>query len=549
MHRVRTSLAKAAAVIRNQQQARSFHSTTRFFVWRQSKYASINSIKELYDKAQQQRDSRDPDEAALPEDPDVVRLPERDKQTARKKTRILELPEIVLDLDAEDSPYVRPFDTKQDGLAQRLKWAVDPLLDELKEQALLHQRSFDAEAHAMAQAANRPLAPHAISDHDVLTVALLGAQVPPGTRTYEALRAHGVPQTTLDRGASETIPFMLHRQQLAAQRLTEDANKDDGTVTASFKAEVYQCKDLPTLRNIFPRVVSPASDNYLGLHALGLIGKQCVKLYPPHDLEERPSSRPGHDRLLDFPKFVNNVVLGQLLRNRDVHPDMALFGLQLASRHSILPALLQHLQICLSMGFINESTKTHPAVSRKVAGDILTILQQTDTVAVGTRQQLLRLLFGVDPGRPRPPPSLLGLKVDLDRRQNPERHWLRLQLLGQLGALRLLWRCGAESDEEEVLVDAFHRFAQLTLGVKGVDITTTTANDDDMANDAVLDLQTMGALDAHRMRVGRDNNDTISDPSSVPWSVSERLSSQDILAAFREKDISDAMRRFRELMP
>lgn len=559
MQRIRTL---AGAAVRNQEnhgnQARFLHSRVPFSRRRTTKEKALKAINKLYSFGDRQDKARRPslddiERLRLCADPEGLSLNRRDARAAQKYAPIFKLPGIVLDLDAEDSPHVRPFDKEKDGLQQQLKWAVAPLLDELKDQALLHQREFNTEAKAMSQAANRPLGAQAISDHDIFTIALLGAHLPPGEgenktvahvlRSREALRAHGVPQNILDRGSSETIPFMLHRQRLAAQRLNESASlhkdKDGDTDLKSFEYEVEKCQDLSSLRKVFPRVVSPTTADHVGSHSLDLICQRCIKLYHSPDLE-KSNDQPANPRFQGFPKFVNNNIIYQLLSNRPLHPGMTVFGLQLASRNGIVPAVLQYLQICLSMGFIDTSTEEQAAVSLKVAHDILVALQQTDTVAIGTRQQLLKLLFGVDLGQNQPRPSLLGLNADFDRRENPERHRLRLQLLGQLGALRLLWRFGPGTDEA-VLVDAFHRFVQLTFGVKGVDVT---AMNDDIENDVVLDLRTMNMVDSHRMRV--DMYNSASDTSEP--NISERLSSQDIIAAFKEKQIGDAMRRFHALI-
>lgn len=560
MQRIRTL---AGAAVRTQgahgNQTRFVHARVPFSRRRTTKLKAVKAIENLYSPRNRQgKASRPPledlERLLLIADPESLSLDRRDARAAQKYAPIFNLPGVVLDLDAEDSPHVRPFDKEKDALQQQLKWAVEPLLDELKDQALLHHREFTTEAEAMSQAANRPLGPQAISDHDIFTVALLGAQFPPAqgkvktapqvVRLHRALRAHGVPQNILYGGPSETIPFMLHRQRLAAQRLNESASlhrdEDNHTDLKSFEYEVQKCKDLSSLREVFPRVVSPTTADHVGSHSLDILCERCIKLYKAPDLE-KSSDQPANARLLGFPKFVNNNIIYQLLHNRPLHPGMAVFGLQLASRNGFVPAVLQYLQICLSMGFIDDTpTEKQAAVSLKVAHDILVTLQQTDTIAIGTRQQLLKLLFGVDPDQNQPQPSLLGLNADFDRCENPERHRLRLQLLGQLGALRLLWRFGLETDEA-VLVNAFHRFAQLTYGVKGVDVTTMNG---DVETDVVSDLRTMNMIDSHRLRV--DTYNSASDTSEP--NISERLSSKEIIDAFQEKQIGDAMRRFQELI-
>lgn len=462
------------------------------------------------------------------------------------------LPIRVLDLDAEDSQYVRPFDEETDGLEQRLKWAVDPLLEELRSQAELHHHDFKKEAAAMSRAAKEPFGPQAISDHDIFTIALLeapdspvvsqGATHSPIRPLHARLRNQGVPQSTLNQGPSETIPFMLHRQRLAAQKLDEETrslHRGNAPKLTSFAEEVNRSRNLSEVRLLSQRISSPISAKHVGGQPVARLYQRCQSLYPLEDLEKTCDQPSTAEDGLAFLKFVNNSTIYCLLNGRRLQAGMTLFGLQLASRHGIMPSILQYLQIYLSLKNIQNAMRNHPAVSLQVTRNILVALEQTNNFAIGTRQELLKLLFGLVPNPSDQYPSLLGSPAEY-RKQDPERHQLRLQLMGQLGALRLLWRAGSESDDA-ALVDAFHRFAQLVSGVEGLDLTTTG---DSTEADTALDVRNMNIIEAHRAQytLHTSSSDT---PESK---TSERQPSEEIIAAFREQHIGDAMIRFRGLI-
>lgn len=527
----------------------------------------VSDIKFIQETYQQQDRSLSHDSELLSDAPEGVVLENRSKP-GRKYAPLLELPNVLLDLDAEDSPYVRPFDKETDGLEQQLKWGFDPVLAEVEEQLPRYQHEFKAEEMAMFKAARRPLGPQAISDHDILAVALLGVRDPmqqgsetldetsspsqndPQTyksRSYVRLRAHGIPQSTLDQGPSEIIPFMLHRQRLAAQNLdkTSETRKYLSKMLDSsrVKHEVRQCDNLSDLRRVVARISRPSCTLKVSSDCLDSVSQRCYELCPIKDLRNIHGN-PASSELMEFLKFVHNITINQLLSGHALHPAMTRFGLQLACRCGLIPPILQYLQLCLSMDFIEgfKSYSERIGIQTQAARGILHALEQTDTTSIGTRQQLLKLLFGIGPDQDSLEPSLLGLNARVDGIDHPIKLQLRLQLLGQLGALRLLWRSGPGSDEA-ILVDAFHRFARITYGVGGLDITTTS-DDADFGSNVLLDLQTMNAVETYHTQV-RPSSSASAAP--VP-TISELVSSEDIIAAFNEQDIHDAMHRFNELL-
>lgn len=465
-----------------------------------------------------------------------------------------ELPDVVLDLDAEDSPYVRPFDQRTDGKQQRFEWARDPLLEELMQDVPLHQREFRTEADAMRRSAKRSLGRGAISDHDIFAVALMGVRDYPRPQDAEApaasitdarawltmkLRAQGVPQLTLDQDPSAIIPYMLHRQQLSAQKLNPPPNEDLNVMPV--RLEAHKCRNLSELRSVYAHVLNPAAAKRISLHFFDHIYKRCEELYSrenPSEAIDNSESR----KLADFLKFVNNTIILQLMSDRVPHSGMLLMGLRLACRFGSMTSILQYLHICIARGIEFESYKHNLLLTTTIARDILDSLSKTDAIAVGTRQQLLKLLFGLDVEQV-PQQSLLGLGTqdgELSNEEQLERHKLRLQLLGQLGALRWLERlaCSREGSDEITLIDAFHRLANVTSGVEGVDVNTGRNS---TVDPLWHDLQTISKIEAHHLRIAQ--NDSYSD--SPVSTASELISSEDIIAAFQERGyLPETIRRF-----
>ncbi|KAF3770528.1 hypothetical protein M406DRAFT_354487, partial [Cryphonectria parasitica EP155] len=90
---------------------------------------------------------------------------------SQKKTfPTFELPNLVLDLDAEDSPHVRPFDKKKDGPLQRSQWGYDPAVDEAEEfsrKMTLASKKDLGKLHSVTTSPEKALRRVHISDLDV----------------------------------------------------------------------------------------------------------------------------------------------------------------------------------------------------------------------------------------------------------------------------------------------------------------------------------------------------------------------------------------------
>lgn len=420
---------------------------------------------------------------------------------------VFELPTVVLDLDAEDSPHVRPYDKTRDGPEQDSRWAHDPSIPEA-EQIVARMRTMITENEpAMRKRAARPFAAAHISDHEVMNVALfggskvsdiLGPGPSPSPRPQPlrkcgpellfALRRTGIPSPILGLDANAVIPWMRHRQQLANAALEDPSRRAAKTPNDAdeFREGLEQCQSLYSLSKLYSRVDGPSSGVDIGPGSIDHLHSRLLTVMQSGDERSSP------DAVL---KFVNNVNIKQMSRRKDPHRSMTLLGLRLASELGVLPAILQYLRISLSRGFIHGSDEATTRTRLLTGRALLAALERGEGTAPGTRQHILSLVTGRVPGLVEPRPSLLGLDAG-DLSQGLESFHLRINLLGELGALRLLWRY-RQGPDNDVFNTALGRCIQLLSSAddqaSGIDLTTETG---DLEKDAALDFQTLNDLDA-----------------------------------------------------
>lgn len=458
----------------------------------------------------------------------------------KAKYPLFEVPDLVLDLDAAGSPYTRPFHEIHDAVHQSAKWGHDPLTHKIASQAVSLKWEMAENDQAMRRMAFRLFNTAQLSDHDIFTVALLGGknvsdslsfkeinpseseQVPDRNQLLINLRRHGIPDIILSQSASNVLPAMLHRQQLALAELQDPSAHVGEYLTESerLKKEIYRCTNLTDLKRVCSHILNPSSVVQDSHDLLDHVHSVCSKLSktqtPPEPLE-------------NILKFVNNLTIKQLLNNKALNPKLTLFALRVSCKLRLMPSILQYLNLCLSMGFIDNSSQSPTMTSINTAYTILLMLTYGGRTTIGTRQDIFTLFIGLPPDTSK---SLLGLNSELNSLRDTKAFSLRIQLLGELGALRLLWGLwqGPRGPDDTVFVKSFRRSAQLLAGVEGVD-TTTVARDE---GDILLDLR---------------NTNTLGSYYAAPTPTMEELiPTEDILNAFNEKDIGNAMSFFTELI-
>ncbi|KAG6353468.1 hypothetical protein INS49_005649 [Diaporthe citri] len=472
----------------------------------------------------------------------------------RRRRRVLfELPDVVLDLDAEDSPYVRPFND-QDAAQQRAKWGYDPVFPEVEQRVDKLRTDILKDGISMRQLLAARHHPFKISDHDVLSVALLGgnasASLADGEAVDEgahrrnallehrdqALHANGIPERILGRDANTIIHFMLHRQRLAsASHETSSTSSNGDTNTSDTFDDAFQhCKGIVQLERLCsnslssgPEAIGPASMDHVARRL--------------EDLKNTNPKRHTQHAL----KLVNNFTMRLLSANADLSPSLSLLGLVMAANLGLLPAIMQYLHICLSQGFIGKS-QDKPEMLGEIGQGILGALERGDGSARGTRPELFTLLTGRTHAGSAVQPALFGSSVSSSA-EDPHTHHIYVQLLGQLGACRLLWHSwkrGAKKrmrHYEPYYYAAFVRCAEVLRDAKsvaGLDCATATG---DLERDAELDLQAIDALDAHHAS-------STSSEAPYAWHFEDPLSWDEISKVFESPGIHQAVARMNDLI-
>lgn len=473
----------------------------------------------------------------------------RRKLGVRSNLPAFDLPTVVLDLDAEYSPHVRPFN-EEDAAQQKAKWAHNPILPEVAKRVAQLEEDIIQDQVRMDRMLAARYHPHKISDLDVLSVALLGGNATASSQVHQtgpavdqdtprhdallrgrnqALDNNGIPQRILAGDANTIINFLLHRQrQVPASHETASASVNVDA-SGTFEAAVKDCKNLSQLKRLCSHslssghvAITPTSMDHIARWFMNTTLKKSSRGYNQDGL-----------------KFVNNLTMRQLSGNTGLSPSLSRIGLALAANLALLPAIIQYLHICLSQGFIGSSIADKPATLSTIGAGILRALEQGDGSARGTRPELFTLLTGRPLAGYGVQPSLFGPSLE-STEDNPENHRIYVQLLGQLGAYRLLWHswkngAGKKMNRyKPVYYSALARCTEVLRDAKhvaGMDCTTATG---DLERDAELDLQTIDALDAHHAS-------SISSEDPCAFHFEDSLSGDEVIEAFLTSDIHGAV--------
>lgn len=472
----------------------------------------------------------------------------------KKHFAAFDLPDVVLDLDAENSPHVRPFNEK-DARQQIAKWGHNPILPEVEQRVDQLEKDIVKDKHRMNNILAARYHPHKISDVDVLSVALLGGNATASSQVdgeaadqgiqrhsdmlkgrNQALYSNGIPQRILAGDANTIVHFMLHRQRQASASHETASASVNAEPSDTLQGAIQQCKTLYVLERLCSHSLSS------GHEAINPTSMDCIARWLTDSKRQKPSDSYNQNAL----KFVNNLTMRQLSGNTGLSPSLSRVGLALAAKLSLLPAIIQYLHICLSQGFIGVSAEDKPATLGAIGEGIIQALERGDGSARGTRPELFTLLTGRPLAGSTVQPSLFGSSLNSSE-DDPETHLVYVQLLGQLGAYRLLWHSwkrGAQkrmSRYEPFYYAALIRCAEVLRDAKnvaGLDCTTATG---DLERDAELDLQAIDALDAYYA-------ESTSSEDPYAFRVVVPPSGDEINEVLRSSDIHQAVARMNDLI-
>ncbi|KAI0383052.1 hypothetical protein F5Y04DRAFT_251707 [Hypomontagnella monticulosa] len=233
-----------------------------------------------------------------------VQLSEREAPL-RENFKTFEASPLILDLDAENNKYVRPYDPQVDGVpSDTLRFglhrspSVEKRIEQFEKQSQEYRELFSATA------ANK-FSPWRISNYDILSYAL----DPPAQITNRSnhsdsqnmslrtvLTMNGVPYNLQDN-PSEVIKYMLHRQRRSHQviRWIDDARLLEDELLY-FQRRKFGKPDFTRLQRLITSIIQTPDGCQLVSQCTGKVANICA--------EVAKTTTPAH-----MLSFLNNLIM------------------------------------------------------------------------------------------------------------------------------------------------------------------------------------------------------------------------------------------------
>ncbi|TPX10868.1 uncharacterized protein E0L32_008257 [Thyridium curvatum] len=420
----------------------------------------------------------------------------------RNTSRLFELPNIVLDLDAEDNPHVRPYNDA-DEEAQVAKWSSNPDHASL----LLRQRSFSSEAHQakriLTSTVHNPT-PWRVTDQDLLSAALLSSTPSASTTSGlqnpaavfdQLLYYNGVAHRMSNDGA-KMVHTLLHRQSIARE-LDHELHEPE------YRKALMGCNGFEQVRRMLTELLQ-TSDGCLLLSRCARDVRQRLAVF----LEDK-----SKDYVSKILVLLNNISSTFAAKSVPLPLPLCGIGLQAASIAGELAAVQRYLGTALEEGINGQAKERRTTATRVVGPALETLLRNTrdrdpsalQAACKGTRTDLYTLLTGRSLSGCAIKPSFRATLWPLNYGSSVYAPYLAL--LGELGAVRTLWHeyrrmparvkaVGNEAHQQrlDVLVAAVLRHAEpLTEGSATDEQGVFMCGDE--SSDSKLDLQRLSMRD------------------------------------------------------
>ncbi|KAL7902294.1 hypothetical protein HDV64DRAFT_266544 [Trichoderma sp. TUCIM 5745] len=374
-----------------------------------------------------------------------------------------EMPDLLLDLDAEDSRFVRPVDEADDLRLER-KWDVNPKRLAVQDQLKELQAQISESRRKADDILSNPANIWRLSPHDILSAALRGAPAvvdevrspsvtPEPSRGSRELtsghdsglietlcRENGIPSHALqdNRVLIEWMWLRYKSLQRSMENRSEeplsptqlsDTLKDQTSIIGIRRLMFHSLRSTKVAKTYFLRQKGANKEPDVSYE----IRNACLRVLAQH-----PEKAAAHLEILSF--------VGNLAARLYGHHGPALTGLAL--RLSAEAGVVGAISEWLRRGFADNTWERHRASSADVAESLKTLIHQLSSglYAVHDRQLLFQLLTGIehdslsnDSFRPLPL-FYLGeqSKVSTDEAYGIYESYI--MLLGHLGAVRTLWK-------------------------------------------------------------------------------------------------------------
>jgi hypothetical protein len=397
-----------------------------------------------------------------PQSPDAI--PVRDD--------FFEMPDLLLDLDADGSRFVRPVDEADDERLER-KWdvnekrlAVQDHLKELQKQIAESRRKAD-------DILSNPANIWRLSSHDILSAALRGTsrvvnEAHSVTIIPEASRGSAEPALRQDSKLIETLcrengipPHAMQDDRILLEWMwlryktlkrsrtnrseeplspsqLSDALKDQTTIIGIRRLVFHSIRLAETAKAYFPKQKGADDSTPDVSHE---IRNACLNV-----LAQNSERATAH---LEILSFIGNLAVRLSLHDRNVGPELTGLALRLSAAVGVTGAISDWLH----RGFVDNTWQQYAAPSSDVAEALKTIIQHLSSArkgglyAVGDRELLFQLLTGIDEQPTLSSYSFRSLslfylgeqsKVSTDVAYGMYESYITL--LGHLGAVRTLWK-------------------------------------------------------------------------------------------------------------
>ena len=351
-----------------------------------------------------------------------------------------EFPEVVLDLDAESSPYARSVSEK-DWQREVEKYEVNSAV-EYGSQRIAELRQENSKAHElMKNTTKNRFNPWQVSDMDVLSVALDGAPrrqsssdaaSPEFNRVRRdilsrVLHRNGITERITSQDDTKVIHFMNHRQALALDSNPWPAGygKDEDVQSLDAALQHY-----PNFRQM-QRLVLRFAQTPFGCWLITKCGERISDLC--HKAQEDGTAT-SEEILI----FLNNLTINLQSRKVDISKALCVGGLRAASAAVQPTAAAHYISLIRDPGSVLSAEDIQGAL-----GSFLAALSRDHIEKYGLgaradiRSEILTLLTGRSLTSYVPQTSLRATIGNTA--QFGSAYSSYIVLLGELGALRMLW--------------------------------------------------------------------------------------------------------------
>ncbi|KAI0180425.1 hypothetical protein GGR52DRAFT_569168 [Hypoxylon sp. FL1284] len=193
----------------------------------------------------------------------------------RTNYKNFELSTLVLDLDAEDSRYVRPYDGDVDGVPASKRKCDASKFSSVKKRITEFER-LSQECNYMSKlTTTTKFISWRVSDHDIFSITLSPSSSEPDHHvnpvTKEVLRWNGVPYI-VQHSCSKTIAYLRRRQQLQ-RRLQPDLGDE-----TALKSALLACDDFQDLERLVTNTIQTRSGRELVSKCSETLGRACKSL-------------------------------------------------------------------------------------------------------------------------------------------------------------------------------------------------------------------------------------------------------------------------------